>query len=335
MRLKDRSAQSHPSRDSLTVRDKDYSALGCTCQACPGRKRVLLRAISDGAVGDALSIGPASLRERRCSKLRPMASSHESTSCLSIGCDGLAEWRFCWCSPCRQRGPGAATTRQARAPADLAQERPDRGSASSRGWSWYAACVPGMVGVTSTPSCWPSRSVISVENGRPSSLMSRRTGANSAASACSLARVQSARSKLDLLERTCRRWRAGAHEAPAITAAPVVVGHVAPEALHGSRQPTGRHCLLNHRPRRGSNGVEVVDQGIQARLVQNRRAHRSRITNHQTQRIDTAAARAEHRRRPGTVSSASNRAAASSACSSGEVVSQPSGVALRPLPRRS
>ena len=31
----------------------------------------------------------ASLRERRCSKLRPMASSHESTSCLSIGCDGF------------------------------------------------------------------------------------------------------------------------------------------------------------------------------------------------------------------------------------------------------
>jgi len=33
--------------------------------------------------------GPASLRERRCSKLRPMASSHESPSCLSIGCDGF------------------------------------------------------------------------------------------------------------------------------------------------------------------------------------------------------------------------------------------------------
>ena len=56
--------------------------------------------------------------------------------------------------PCRQPSPGAATTRQARTP--LTSRRNGRmDSASSRGWSWYAACVPGMV-VTSTPSRWPS-----------------------------------------------------------------------------------------------------------------------------------------------------------------------------------
>jgi len=38
----------------------------------------------------------ASLRQRRLLELRSMASSRESTSCLWVGCDGLAEWRCCW-----------------------------------------------------------------------------------------------------------------------------------------------------------------------------------------------------------------------------------------------
>jgi hypothetical protein len=77
----------------------------------------------------------------------------------------------------------------------------------------------------------------------------------------------------------------------------VVSGRVAPERLHRGRRPAGLHGLQDQLPHRRAHCVEVVEQAVEPRLVQDRPAHRLGMTNQQTQREVSAAARAEHRRR--------------------------------------